>query len=310
MTEEYPQLSEQQALARDAEKIFESLLSSRLWNDVKIPQERDYGLDYRIEAVTDGQLKGCEFLVQLKGTKAVPQSTSSVSLSVPTRTLRYWKRKILPILLVLVDCAERKAYFCWFDKTLDISAQQATQTIHIPTDPDGSNELSDLKLLISLEPYYTDFVQELTDTTKAQFYRHLYAQVSMLSHLLLQSCMAQLFAPSQLTETDAGRAHLVRQREIAMDWFFTAFDNFIIHLRLYSGTNQSLPLRTNPVDLGLASAIDRLIELHKSFSFQVGETPGWAISLVNPERRLMSLPEITTLLGNIEEAIRGLLLSR
>lgn len=310
MTDDYPQLSEQQAIARDAEKIFEGLLSSRLWNDVKVPQERDYGLDYRIEAVTDGQLRGCEFLVQLKGTKAVPRGAASVPLSIPTTTLRYWKRKILPILVVLVDCTERKAYFCWFDKTLEVRNQQLTQTIHIPTDPGGSSELTDLKLQLSLEPFYAAFIEELADDMKLRFYRHLFSQANILSNLLLLTCMQQLFAPGHLTTSDEGRAQLDEHRQRAVDLFFMAFTKFVIDLRLYFGAQQSLSLRTNPFDVGLGSTIGRLFELHDSFAFQAGETPGFAIMMVNPERRLMSLPEIASLFGSIQEALRGPLLCR
>lgn len=305
---DYPQLSDQQAIARDAEKIFEGLLSSRLWNDVKIPQERDYGLDYRIEAVTDGQLKGCEFLVQLKGKKAIPPSTDSVSLSIPTTTLRYWKRKILPILIVLVDCTERKGYFCWFDKTLTINNHQSTQTIHIPTDPGGSSELNDLKLLLALEPYYAAFVQELADDTKLHFYRHLFAQVNILSDLLLLTCMQQLFAPANLAASEEGRAQLDLHRERAVDMFITVFTKFIIDLRLYFAAQQSFSLDSNPLDAGLESSIERLFEIHDHFAIQAGETPGWAIMMTNPERARMSLPEIASLCSNIQEALRGSLL--
>lgn len=310
MTDDYPRLSEQQAIARDAEKIFEGLLSSRLWNDIKIPQERDYGLDYRIEAVTEGQLKGCEFLVQLKGTAAVPRGTASVALSIPTTTLRYWKRKILPILIVLVDCTARKGYFCWFDKTLEIRSQQTTQTVHIPTDPGGSHELNDVKLLLALEPYYATFIQELADDTKLRFYRHLFAQVNALANLLLLTCMQHLFAPGSLTASDEGRALLDAHRKHATDIFFVVFTKFIIDLRLYFGAQQSFSLGMNPFDEGLGSTISRLFELHDDFGYQVGETPGWAIMMTNPERQLMSLPELASLFSNIQEALRGSLLGR
>ena len=115
MGESFPRISDPQVTARDAEKIFEGLLSSRLWNDTKIPQERDFGLDYRIEAIQDGSLKGCEFLVQLKGFETI-EHPSVIPISVPTTTLRYWKNKILPILIVAIDCSKRSGCFAWFDK--------------------------------------------------------------------------------------------------------------------------------------------------------------------------------------------------
>lgn len=306
MTKDYPRLSEEHAIARDAEKIFEGLLSSRCWNDVKIPQERDYGLDYRIEAVTDGQLKGCEFLVQLKGTTAVLRGTDSVSLSISTATLRYWKRKILPILVVLVDCTERKGYFCWFDKTLEISNQQSTQTIHIST----RDQLDDLKLLFALEPYYAAFVRELADDTKLRFYRHLFTQVNAVSDLLLLTCMEQLFAPANLTASDDGREQIDSHRKRAIDNFINLFMKFISELRLYFAAQASFSLGSNPFDERLRSTIDRLFELHDHFAYKADETPGFGIMMINPERALMSLPEIASLFSNIQEALRGSLLGR
>jgi hypothetical protein len=131
--EEYPKLSEAQIIARDAEKIFEGILPSGEWVDTKVPQKKDFGIDYRLEHVKEGQLKGCEVLVQLKGFRQIPPR-NNISLSISTHTLRYWKQKILPVLIVAVDCTSRKAYFTWFDKTLEVDPKQETQTVHVSTE--------------------------------------------------------------------------------------------------------------------------------------------------------------------------------
>lgn len=61
MSPSLPRVTLSRAIQRDAEKIFENLLASEKWNDIKIPQEKDYGLDYRVEYVRDGLVIGCEF---------------------------------------------------------------------------------------------------------------------------------------------------------------------------------------------------------------------------------------------------------
>jgi len=42
MKKSFPEASEADRISRDAEKIFESLLSSHEWNDVKIPSINVY----------------------------------------------------------------------------------------------------------------------------------------------------------------------------------------------------------------------------------------------------------------------------
>lgn len=143
--ENFPHLSKSQIIGRDAEKIFEGILPSSEWIDTKIPQEKDFGIDYRLEYVKDGQVKGCEVLVQLKGFRQIP--SKGIRLSIATSTLHYWKQKINPVLIVAVDCTNRKAYFTWFDKTIEVNPRQKTQTIHVPID----NELDRYTLTVSVK---------------------------------------------------------------------------------------------------------------------------------------------------------------
>lgn len=142
--EKFPILSNSQIIARDAEKIFEGILPSSEWVDTKVPQEKDFGIDYRLEYVKDGQVKGCEVLVQLKGFRQIPPK--GIRLQIATSTLHYWKRKINPVLIVAVDCTSRKAYFTWFDKTIEVNPRQQTQTIHVSMD----SELDRYKLTVSV----------------------------------------------------------------------------------------------------------------------------------------------------------------
>ena len=92
-----PKQSESQAIGIDAEKIFEILLSSRLWNIQKIPQERDYGLDHRVENIRNGDLQGSGFLSRIKGFSKI-DSNKDISISIKTDTLEYWKEKLLSVL--------------------------------------------------------------------------------------------------------------------------------------------------------------------------------------------------------------------
>ena len=115
MKKSFPDASEAHRISREAEKMFESLLCSHMWNDVKIPQERDFHLDYRIEVISDGLLKGSEFYAQLKGRRSI-QNRNKIKVRVKASTARYWCNKLLPVAIVVIDCSDRKGYFSWFDK--------------------------------------------------------------------------------------------------------------------------------------------------------------------------------------------------
>ncbi len=159
-----PKQSESQAIGIDAEKIFEILLSSRLWNIQKIPQECDYGLDHRVENIRNGDLQGSGFLSRIKGFSKI-DSNKDISISIKTDTLEYWKEKLLSVLWVAIDCSKKHGFFVWIDKSLEVRKSQQTQTIRIPR----QNILEDYKIFISFEPYYKEWAVEAKNKVKQNF---------------------------------------------------------------------------------------------------------------------------------------------
>jgi hypothetical protein len=294
MTGDFPQISEAQVVARDAEKIFEGLLSSELWNDVKVPQERDFGLDYRVEAIGDGELRGCEFLVQLKGFRCVPES-SRVPVTVSTSTLRYWKNKILPILVVAIDCTAEKGYFAWFDKDTVVSPKRKTHTIHIPK----GNELLDFRLQKSLEPYYEQWVTQFKDRHKLAFYKRLFSDSLLVLDVLLNTVGSLLFTP-QLSEEDA-KAY----REERMRWFLMIISVHLHDLALYKS---QVDLQQNPIDWQLDGLLSNVLNLYDSFAVKVADHGAFGIAMVNPERAYASLPALSFAFSEINQLLRTHLL--
>ena len=244
MTDDFPKLAEAQIIARDAEKIFEGILPSSEWVDTKVPQEKDFGIDYRLEHVKDGELRGCEVLVQLKGFRQIP-SKDRISLSISTRTLRYWKQKILPILIVAVDCTSRKAYFTWFDKTREVNSQQETQTIHVLTD----NELHSYKLTISVQSFYEGWLKHAQDKSTQAFYQKLYRDVAGVHDVLLHTFGRLLYAP------DVSEKEAAEFRNHYLSGFAAIFTKFLFDLSLYK---PSAEFADNPIDSGLERFLSAL----------------------------------------------------
>jgi len=290
-----PQISEAQVIAREAEKIFESLLSSQLWNEIRVPQERDFGIDYRVEAIADGQLQGCEFLVQLKGFRSLPAS-DPIPVTIATSTLRYWKNKILPILVVAVDCETRKAYFSWFDKAFEINPKQRTHTLHVSK----RNELLDFRLQKSLAPYYEEWVTELHDETKRSFYKHLFSESLLMLDLLLDTIGSLLLGRHQSDEDrDA-------YRKARLERFITILSVYLHDLRLYKA---GVDLTRNPIDQRLDTLLSQVSQLYDSFASQVGSQGAYGIVMVNPERAYECLPTLSFVFSEINQFFRTRLLS-
>lgn len=164
-----PKHTNAKSIQREAEKIFEQTLSSEEWNDIKVPQEKDYGIDYRVEQIQNGNLTGAEFYVQLKGFSKI-KNPKSIKINVKVSTLRYWQCKILPILLVAVDCSTKKVYAQWFDKKVQILDTLVTKTISL----DVPLQLNSQVLNKSMDTYFKGFRQDFLLSKKYSFYRQLY----------------------------------------------------------------------------------------------------------------------------------------
>src|SRR5688500_7732652 len=87
----------------EARRVFESSLPST-W--VPNEQRNDYGKDYLVEiGEKNGDLTGCNFFVQLKGTERIRHSVNRACVCFPleTKYAKYYLDKVkdLPVFLVV-----------------------------------------------------------------------------------------------------------------------------------------------------------------------------------------------------------------
>ncbi len=96
------------------------------WKAIPTPQEVDFGIDYRIEIPNSpGRTSAdVEFLVQLKSTSARPNKSGLLTVSIDATTLKYWKSKVLPTLVVLFHHPTNQFYTAWYLPALDDAAQR------------------------------------------------------------------------------------------------------------------------------------------------------------------------------------------
>lgn len=105
----------------------------------------DFGLDYQVQTVVDGQVRDI-FRVQLKGTTTPDHSAdgSFFSIQLKASTVRYYEGIAEPILLVLCDLSggihptQGRLYFCWIEDELrrlnaaEMPAHQQYVTFRVP----------------------------------------------------------------------------------------------------------------------------------------------------------------------------------
>lgn len=105
----------------------------------------DFGLDYQVQTVVDGQVRDI-FRLQLKGTTTPDTSADGTFFSIQLKasTVRYYEGITEPIMLVLCDLSKGshatrgKLYFCWIEDELrrlnaaEMPAHQQYVTFRIP----------------------------------------------------------------------------------------------------------------------------------------------------------------------------------
>ena len=81
----------------------------RAWIVAPVHKEHDYGLDLRIEVARGGYVTGEEFLVQVKGRRAIdPNSHLLPQAKISQSTINYWLAKLQPVMIVIVDLMRNK----------------------------------------------------------------------------------------------------------------------------------------------------------------------------------------------------------
>jgi tetratricopeptide (TPR) repeat protein len=102
--------------------------------------EHDYGIDYVVNIVTNNQVTGLSFSVQLKS-KIKEKNDDFTAISLKHSTLGLFNTKLEPVLLVAYVQEEKEAYWCWYNELeFDLTSSQKTYTINIPK----ANKLSQI----------------------------------------------------------------------------------------------------------------------------------------------------------------------
>lgn len=102
--------------------------------------EHDYGIDYVVNIVTNNQVTGLSFSVQLKS-KIKEKNDDFAIISLKHSTLGLFNTKIEPVLLVAYIQDEKEAYWCWYNELeFDLTSSQKTYSINIPK----ANKLSQI----------------------------------------------------------------------------------------------------------------------------------------------------------------------
>jgi hypothetical protein len=282
--DDLPEITLARQIARDAEKIFESALPSDGWNDVKIHQEKDFGLDYRIEAISNQYLRGYECYVQLKGFQKIEKKTSVPIGGIKTSTANYWKKKIIPILIVAVDCSSKELFYTWFDKNIEINNDNASLTITVLK----QDIFQSYKIALYLDQYYGAFRNSLLDIQVAAFYRRLLHDCTATYTSLQKMLLSLLYRP-QLSNEEFAK-YEKHQRGL----FLNLFIKFMHDLNIYRiGIGSSL------ADQIIASHIDDLFKIKEDFYCEVSEIPGYGVGLYNEDKSIWAIPQISLSLSDM-----------
>ncbi len=146
-----PQRTEEHVTDTLAVRTIQSCLPGN-WVE-RSTDDRDYGIDLLLEHFDGSSPTGRLFLFQVKGTKATFGDVA-VKLSVPVKTLLYARMFHAPFFLVHVSLADRRAYFVWLQKYIDIKVhthspdwdRQAEVVIHFPMENDLMSDEGQQKL--------------------------------------------------------------------------------------------------------------------------------------------------------------------
>ncbi|MBZ0133567.1 MAG: DUF4365 domain-containing protein [Rhodocyclaceae bacterium] len=141
-----PQESEAQRIGHMAGRCL-SATHPDSWRLKALDGTDDFGLDYQVQTVIDGQVRDI-FRLQLKGTTAPETSAdgSFISIDLKASTVRYYEGITEAILLALCDLStgtqpsQGRIYFCWIEDELrrvnanELPVEQKFVTFRVPTE--------------------------------------------------------------------------------------------------------------------------------------------------------------------------------
>ncbi|MCZ4696437.1 DUF4365 domain-containing protein [Ancylomarina euxinus] len=124
-------------LETESNKYFNFQVPNEWYTD---KPEHDYGIDYTVNIVSNNQVTGLSFSVQLKS-KLKETNDNSATIILKHSTLGLFNTKLEPVLLVAYIQEDKEAYWCWYNELdFDLTSSQKTYTINIPK----ANKLSQI----------------------------------------------------------------------------------------------------------------------------------------------------------------------
>ena len=98
------------------------LLVEKIFNEVNWVCNRlyhDFGIDLHVKVFESEQAMPWEFHVQVKGSQSLHTSKGHIQYSIDTKNLKDWYDSPLPVLLVVCDVRNERAYYLWVKEYLD-----------------------------------------------------------------------------------------------------------------------------------------------------------------------------------------------
>ena len=266
--------------ARESEAAFELLMAQLSWRPVRTPLEVDRGIDYRVEvpgAVGIGS-EGGEFLVQLKGTRRT-MTKRQTTIRVRADTARYWRTKLLPVLLC-VNHRPTNNFFClWFDGHVPETAKTVGFSLGV------ENAFSPHAVASDVADYYSTFRTILASPHGRLAYASLLAHLNMC----LRICWQAEPDLRQWVEARGHGAHDESPDDAVVAWFRV----FGLALIFDTTTALSKPRPSEPttaVETRIHEAAAVLADATKRWWIGGGGVDRWSVGIWEPRLFLETLP--------------------
>lgn len=116
-------------LETESNKFFNNCIPNEWFVD---KPEHDYGIDYIVNLVSNGNVTGLNFSVQLKSTKK-EDNKNFAFVSLKHSTLGLFNTRLEPVLIVVYVQEDKEAYWCWYnDLGIDLTSSQKSYRIKVP----------------------------------------------------------------------------------------------------------------------------------------------------------------------------------
>jgi|SRR3954451_76115 hypothetical protein len=131
----------------------------------------DYGIDLRLELVSDGRVTGEECYVQVKGTT---KNHGRPTVRIRRETVQYWLGKLNPVLVTLIHVDSGEVWYGWMDWRLRGQVQQSSKKA-LPLTLPYQNSVVPLRetLPTYLHQYFARFRDDVASPTRAALVRML-----------------------------------------------------------------------------------------------------------------------------------------